>query len=310
MGDTYDQLAQAGLGIATGQVAGAMNDYRQMNQQAQLNKQQTAFNMNMMNYQAEKQYEMWQKTGPVGMVEQYKKAGLNPALMYGLSGGGGGTTGNISQGQSAPEAPKGGGEYMAGMAMMQQAQVQAAQVKEIQSQADLNAAQAENLRKGTTPKAIAETENLMQGLDNMKQEYEYKKLEITEKNLQNYALQGTLDEQMQSIRWNAQQALTMLKMMNNDKKISDATMQDKITQWHNLAVQSALEVTLKQAQISLTTEQTKQLANSIGQQWAHLNNEQAQIEINRQLATWQTSGAKFSIEQITRLMGIAAMAAY
>ena len=49
-------------------------------------------------------------------VEQMKLAGLNPALAYGM--GGGGVTANVATGKtSGGQAPSGGGEIVAAQAM-------------------------------------------------------------------------------------------------------------------------------------------------------------------------------------------------
>ena len=50
-------------------------------------------------------------------MKQYKLAGLNPALAYGM-GGGGGVTANVATGKtSGGQAPSGGGEILAAQAM-------------------------------------------------------------------------------------------------------------------------------------------------------------------------------------------------
>ena len=43
----------------------------------------------LMDYQQKHQLEMWEKTNYPAQVQQMKKAGLNPALMYGQAGTGG-----------------------------------------------------------------------------------------------------------------------------------------------------------------------------------------------------------------------------
>ena len=86
----FNALAQ---GVADEQ---AMKD--QYFQQLKLNNMSQIFNKDMYNYQMNKQFEMWENTNYSAQVEQLKKAGLNPALLYGKGGGMGATTGSASSG--------------------------------------------------------------------------------------------------------------------------------------------------------------------------------------------------------------------
>ena len=51
--------------------------------------QQVSRQKNLMDYQMRHQLEMWQRTNYPAQVEMMKRAGLNPALMYGQAGAGG-----------------------------------------------------------------------------------------------------------------------------------------------------------------------------------------------------------------------------
>jgi hypothetical protein len=103
-------------------------------------------NQRQLNKQGnELQMDMWNKTNYGAQMEHLKGAGLNPALMYGMSGGGGTTAGSQGGGSassgSAPnvqETKIAGGSPM--MGMMQKAQI------------DLMASQARNLDADTTNK--------------------------------------------------------------------------------------------------------------------------------------------------------------
>ena len=92
----FNALAQ---GVADEQ---AMKD--QYFQQLKLNNMSQIFNKDMYNYQMNKQLEMWENTNYSAQVEQLKKAGLNPALLYGKGGGMGATTGSASAGNMQSHA--------------------------------------------------------------------------------------------------------------------------------------------------------------------------------------------------------------
>lgn len=99
------------LGGVYGEVYGKdANNDRQVSQQKRLNDLAMDANKNMAMFNQKMQMEMWEKTGPQGMMEQLKKAGLNPALMYGMGGGGGQTTAAAAaQGVNNAQAEGGGG---------------------------------------------------------------------------------------------------------------------------------------------------------------------------------------------------------
>lgn len=95
--------AIAGQGIQMG--ATKLNNTKTYERTQKLMDKQQAMNQQMALFNQKQQMEMWEKTGPQGQMEQIKKAGLNPALMYGTGGGQGGTT------QAAQAAPVSGGSY-------------------------------------------------------------------------------------------------------------------------------------------------------------------------------------------------------
>lgn len=92
------------------------------------------------------QLDTWEKTNYPAQMEMLKEAGLNPALLYGMSGGGGTTTGSQSGGTAAsgsapaPMQPMDLGNALQGAAT-------AAQIK-------LTNAQAKNIEKDTELKSI------------------------------------------------------------------------------------------------------------------------------------------------------------
>ena len=100
-----------GMGMALGGINGLMqgvNDEQAMKdqyfQQLKLNNMSQTFNKDMYNFQMNKQLEFWNKTNYSAQVEQLRKAGLNPALLYGKGGGMGASTGSASAGNMQSHA--------------------------------------------------------------------------------------------------------------------------------------------------------------------------------------------------------------
>lgn len=154
------------IGGGMGQIFGGMNDQRQLNQQGALNEQQAQIQKQLTNFNMKKQLELWEKTNYGAQIEQLKKAGLNPSLIYGMKGGGGATTavapGSVAGGQATQG---GGGEAltMAGLGM------------ESAARTALLKAQKENIEADTANKKMDTTkkdqEQYSIGLDNAMKSY-------------------------------------------------------------------------------------------------------------------------------------------
>lgn len=146
-----EMLKQQGAGLlgnaasgVMGMIFGGANDKRQLAMQEKLNAMQLENDMALMNMQHNKQFEMWQKTGPVGMVEQLEKAGLNPGLYYGGGGGSGQTVGGGMPSSGKSNAPVGGGEIIG----MMQLQAQQANIELMKAQAEKTRVEAANIGEG------------------------------------------------------------------------------------------------------------------------------------------------------------------
>lgn len=149
--------ANMGMGI----VQGMINDARQVKQNKRLGRQNIEFAKEMADYNKRLELEMWEATGYVGQKRQLKEAGLNPGLMYGMSGGGGQTTGGSSGGTQPGNAQQNPGEMQAAMAMGMQLQLLKAQKENIEAdtKAKLRQAGEGDAAKIDLAKTTSETEN-------------------------------------------------------------------------------------------------------------------------------------------------------
>lgn len=114
----------------------------------------------LMELSREQQMKTWNETNYKEQKSQMVKAGLNPGLMYGMSGGGGATTGGGGGGagaQAQVETPDVAGATQAGMAM----QLGMAQKKQIEEQTKLTEAQRQNT-EADTAKKTAETPGIQE----------------------------------------------------------------------------------------------------------------------------------------------------
>lgn len=150
MGKNNPAVGQAALGIGTS----FLGDAQQYLFQGMYNDMQQANTQDNMRLQKQLGLQYWKETGPVAQMEQYKKAGLNPALMYGMGGGGG-------QSAAMPTAtgPGGNATKSDAVGMGIQLGLAAAQQKVLESQANLNNAEAAKKAGADTANVVADTAN-------------------------------------------------------------------------------------------------------------------------------------------------------
>lgn len=179
------------------------DDDRQIEQQRRLTEIQKDANKEAMENSAAQQMKFWNDTNYGAQVKHMEAAGLNPALMYGMSGGGGATTGGASQqgvsgGQAASAAATEQNKLAMGMQLAQQG---------------LMIAQAEKTR--------AETENLKAGTEKTGVDTETGKLDLDTK-------QKTQEATIQTITENAAKTLAQAVQEQQKQVITEETMKEQI----------------------------------------------------------------------------------
>lgn len=194
---------------------------------------QAAENRQMALFNNEQQMKMWEATGPVGQMEQYKKAGLNPALMYGDSMGAGGTT------AAAQAAPVSAGNYKGentmegagqmGIVVGQQLALMNAQKENIEADTRNKEAQAGNTTASTAnvplqgEKIKAETANIQQGTLASQVSTDIQKLQLEKNN-------ATFNDEVQLVMRMRQQAGQTLEKQVRENKVDEATKNTRIKQ--------------------------------------------------------------------------------
>lgn len=127
--------ANAIIGGAMGIATGAYGATNQQNRQKELMGISYGHQRNLNIQGQQLQMDTWKRTNYPAQIEMMRKAGLNPALMYGMKGGGGTTTGSQTGGQAQA------GQAQAFNPMdMSNLMLVGAQIDEIKSRTDLNKA--------------------------------------------------------------------------------------------------------------------------------------------------------------------------
>lgn len=256
LGMMAPQVAGGVLGVALG----GQTDKRQYDMANRVGRLNNVLGMEMGNYNFNKQFEMWEKTGPVGQMEQLKKAGLNPALMYGKSGPGGMLAAPATAGHASAGNANAGIE--AGMGMQLATGLQQAQIENI---------------KADTAKKQAETAKTA-GIDTQVSEQQ-----VTSMQIQNEIAARTKDKTIEGIN---------IQVAKSDKELSLLTYQDlaegqeetlnaRIRGTQAGYLQAILQNKQIEAQTGLTTEQAKAVATGITQKWAEIGQGNQKLAIEK-----------------------------
>ena len=155
--------------------------------------------------------------------QRLEAAGLNPALMYGMSGAGatgtatkGGSGGMGSVSMAAPINSK----AVESVGMGIQLGLMKAQKENIEADTAVKQANAAKTAGVDTKEASARIDNLMQGLDNLREDYEIKRLQQTMMNIENYEKQTSQGDRLDYIEFQTRSALRSLQTLENEGKIS------------------------------------------------------------------------------------------
>lgn len=243
--------------VGLGMLLEGHNDRRQLRQQEKLQNLQITGNKEMGRFNQELAYDMWLKTGAVGQMEQLRKAGLNPGLMYGMGGAGGATTSGGGGGGSVSggNAPGGGQEIMG--LMMQKAQLENMKAQKENIEADtLN-------KRSQNPNITIEGENKAAGTENIKADTENKKLQSAMMKIQNKIAGDSMENSINTIRVEYLKRDQELQAAVRNNSIDQATYNEKIEQIKANLANTLAETKLREANIGLNQEQVKEIAKKI-----------------------------------------------
>lgn len=248
-GTNWGGIATAGAGLAGGML-GMIGQGKRAKKAHNRNKElmgiQFADQQALNKQGQELQMKTWKDTGYGAQMQMMKDAGLNPGLMYGMSGGGGQTTGSQGGGSAS------GNSSHAPM--------------------DIGASVQAGLMGAQTAKLIAET-NLLKNQNKT----ESGKMEnmLSEKG-------DIFREQMAEAYWKIQNATgekledesnkiwEEAKLLNKQNKITKETMDDVIEGARLEAINKALQNSLTAENINKTKEEIDVLVNSIYQKWTEI----------------------------------------
>lgn len=314
-GSAEIQGSMAGSSGALGQIAGTVlglmtanyNDNRQKRMNRELIEQQMIAGKQMGRFNQQLALEMWDKTNYEAQRKHMEKAGLNPALMYGSAGQGGTTQGGRADMPSSSTAPTGGGEIGMGMQIGLQAQMMAAQVQLMKSQ-------AANLDQDTANKAGgegtggAQKENLMQLTTNARVQQTLTEYQTEIAQIERDIKAGTKQEAMTAIKQAVESTAQTIRSQKVGAEVSEATKDSIIQQLNKNAVEQALRIEgakkglIKQdadtaavnTSIQKMSQEIYNMIQEQGQKWKALSQEDQRLMIQKRLMQFTQQSTEFN----------------
>lgn len=272
IGNIAEGAAGGVIGTGLGLLLEGHNDRRQQRQQKALTEIQSNANKQLASHNYDLQMKMWEETNYKAQMEQLEKAGLNPGLIYGMSGGGGATTNAAQAGAVSGGTAQGNSGEAMGM-MMNRMQLEMMQAQKENIQADTENKQADTLNK---PKVGAQID---QSISSAKSQQAVTDIEAQVKALQQLQLEATFDKQMETIINSADIIAENLKIIQNDADISAETKEAQIIKARTEAANEILKGQAIKQGIKVDEATIQKIAADIAQGWSRIGIEQFKAEI-------------------------------
>lgn len=253
------QLGMMAGNAIIGGLMGQFNDDRQYNLNAKLLGQQAQNQNSITEFNFQKQLELWEKTNYPAQIAMMKKAGLNPAMMYGM-GGGGGSTANIQAGHASGGQAAGHSGEMLGMMNLS---LMDAQRNLLEAQARETNVRADKTEGVDTTLANAQIKSLAAGVTNTTAQTELLRIDKKIKSLDLWLKDKTLEDQIKIVHQNANLIIEEVEQLRRNNDITEAQEPSlKLQAAANLALTYA-NTALAKSEKDVNVEKVKQIVASI-----------------------------------------------
>lgn len=284
LGQLGMQAAGAAIGGIGGQIFGAMNDRRQLRQQQKLTDMQIDADQKMTAYNKSAQLQMWKDTSYGPQKEQMEKAGINPALMYGM-GGGGGQTANVSTGNVGGGRASGNtGENVAMAGMGIDMALKQAQIRLMESQTNKTNVEADVTGGVGKDKIVADT-----GVSNTVKK-------INELNI--HVSESTLKDQIKQIVQDSQLTMAKKDEINQNVRFGAETFGVRSEQVAESVALVIMQQKALSAGINVDKAKLGEIAASIAQKWMGLSIEQKKLSLQERTTIVQEAVQENNPSQI------------
>jgi hypothetical protein len=293
-GQAASGLVDAGMGL----LLEGHNDKRQLKQQQKLQDMQISGQQQMGIFNREQAMQMWHDTNYGPQMEELKKAGLNPALMYGMGGGGGTTTATPSGNVTGATAPQGKATQGEGMGM----------------QLQLMQAQKENIEADTRNKEADTANKPIQG-ENIQAGTGLTKAQTMIAEAAAKVAGATIEEQIQTVTATMAQAQAQVQISETGVQVARGTQESNINllkaQAAGQIITNELNKLIKKqvgAETELTQAQKHNVQQAItmwsqdnAQKWQQLSLEERKVKVAEALK--DSNLEMQGIDEITNVIG-------
>lgn len=271
-----------------------LNNQYQLGLMAQANK----YNKEAVDYQYQKELEMFHNTGYAAKVADMKSAGLNPGLIFGIgAGGGGGVTGNISapviNAGSAPQLQHSNGLEKQGMLL---------QLAKLESEIDVNKSIAEQNR-ANIPKLSAEVPKLQAETLGQQTTNALLALDYEIKTAGKFANIDTIISLSQKAKVSVENEIQDLISKKTQNQVDTATIQAKINQYNANVQKTIYETMEKSSQNELNKQKWRESVAEIAQKWIDKELTLEQMKTQLQIAA-MNNGTKMDATELNGIMEI------
>lgn len=279
-----------GAGLNAAMSAGTANE--QWGNQLKLMEIQNRYNEQMAKNNQKRNKDLWDYTNYENQKQHIKNAGLNPALMYGM-GGGGGVSANGAQGQGVTQPT----DRSVEMGLEQQGL--GLQLANIASQVDLNKSQAEKNKAEAQKISGVDTKVQEATIDNLIAQTSNEKVkkglilgQIRVADAEEELKRNTADwtkEKNEETRWNVkslqkgiEKLIEEINGMKLDNELKKKTIDNKVKE-SSLTLQNLIaEILFKGSQQKVNEEQAKAIPAEIQQGWEELTKKGKALIIQRE----------------------------
>jgi hypothetical protein len=248
------QAASGIIGEGLGLITQPFKNRQQLKQAGKLQELQIKGSKEMTDYNMSKQLQMWKDTSYGAQVEQMNKAGINPALMYGMGGGGGqtaGSGGSSVSGQTAGTAQKSSGGEGMGL-MLGQMGLMEADRKVKEADARLKNVEADKLAGVDTDKTKTEIASLSAGIKNTEAQTKLKEVETRISEVQERIMYKTEEQQVKAWELEIEQSAQDIRRLVLSNKLDAAQLDDKVKELKAKVIGEQLKNNLTKAQTDAT----------------------------------------------------------
>ena len=253
-----------GAGLNAAMSSGAANE--QWGNQLKLMEIQNRYNGQMAKNNQQRNKDLWDYTNYENQKQHMKNAGLNPALMYGM-GGGGGVSASGAQGQGVTQPT----DRSVEMGLKQQGL--GLQLASIASQVELNKSQAEKNKAEADKIAGVDTEVQKATMDNIIAQTSNEKIKkglIYADTRFKDAMEEITRSKVDEVEWNIKNLMKSLEIADKnieatglDNELKSRTMEAKVKQAEETLKNTMADTLVKFSQRRMSSKERYRSGSSI-----------------------------------------------